>query len=147
MGKTPEIFVAVSPVAVDNKNVESAYQKTMPKVVEKVITGALAKAKSKGIVTKKPKSKDDSFFQLTPSLKVLKNIGKSGETKLRGEIAIGYAETKGGKILAKLVTITEGATVSPGSPPPKNLDADYQAAVEAAAQGAIDKVLKKILGK
>jgi hypothetical protein len=145
MGKDNEIYVNVSPVEVNKPDVEAKYQKSMADVLEKATCSALTKAKSKGIVTKKPSGKDVNGFQLIPKLKLLKNIGKGDELKLRAEVSFHFAKTVGDKIEGKVIIITEGANVTPSSPPPKNLDGDYKAAVEAATASGMEKVIKKML--
>ena len=144
MAKKQEVYVTVGAVSIEKKNVETAYQKSMPKVVEKAVSDALTKAKSKNILTKPSKSKDDTVYQLTPKLKCLKKVGEGSDIKIRAEVSVGYLGTKNGKIIDKLTTITSGANATPPKPLPKKLDADFQAAVEAAGKDAIGKVIKRI---
>ncbi len=148
MGKAKEkseIRVQVSPTVINKKDVEPKYQKPMSSLVEKLTCAAVKKAKSKNIVLESI-GKGGRGFQIEPTLNTLKNIGTDDAMKIRAEVMMSIGEVEGNKIKGKVTRLTEGATLSPPSPPPKKLDGEYEAAVEAATNGAIAKVIKIIGG-
>jgi hypothetical protein len=143
MPKSKEISVQVNATTVNKSDVEAKYQKPMTALVDKLISAALKKAKSKNIVLGSIGG-GNRGYQISPTLQLLKNIGKDDDVKIRAEVVMAIVEVEGNKILGKVTKLTEGATLRPPSPLPKNLDGDYEAAVEAATEGAITKVIQTI---